>query len=656
MPTIFTLIISNLLVAIAFFFVTTVNNRAQAQTKVQAASITVLPLKKEYERKALWTTLATLENTPNLVISSNENIVEAIRAKCGSAPPDLIKQLIQMNPGEPKISPATRSLRFIACPYWYFGPKGNGVSINVRKGESLKNLAKLLLKTDGPETLNKIRELNIELFDRNDNIIRNSKIIVPYTIRPIQVFLHKDSTQPLSLILAALPDKAKKQALNTGIPLGPGEYQLAAIDSVEIEDPMTDCGISYTANRWPYDLETIEKTIKKARLSLQVSPPSSLIVVADTGVSLSDPNIRQSLWDNPNVKNGFSHNFNYRNDRHGASMVTRRGDNADVEPPPSDYRFHNHGSDVARIIAESGRLLYPLTQTVIAKINDPQPPYRIGVDTIPTSIAYARVVGADVVNISVLIGAPSESLKSAIQNSSALIVAAAGNAGRQVEGLSIYPPGLSEGRERLLVVGSHNWDEQITHFTNIGSRVDILAQGCAIPVIDSDGKRRLVSGTSFSAPFVSQTAAELIAVGVPSNPLILRNRLLATGKFIPELEGMTKYGVILDPERSLRVKEDSIWLKGSKRPLFGQLETSQSWVCISANSAESYSPATVLKIINSGANNELTIWKLSEDEGAFETAQCRNGFSEVVVFRAEDQVDFINYAWEEILDVVPKLH
>lgn len=443
-----------------------------------------------------------------------------------------------------------------------------------------------------------------------------------------------------------------------GTRLGPGEYQLVAFDSVQVSDPETDCGDGYEAGRWPYNLRILADAVNAARTSLHVLPRPGLILVADTGVALSDMNIRKSLWENPNVLNGFSDSYNYRDDLHGASMVTRRGNAGDVEPPPDDYPFASHGSDIARVIAESGRRedsLLPLTRTVVARLNDPQPPYRIGVDTIPTAISYARVVGADVVNISVLIGAPSESMKSALRTSTALVVAAAGNAGRQVEALDIYPPGLSEPRERLLVVGAHDWDTRAAYFTNIGLRVDILAPGCAIPVITPDGTGRLVSGTSFAAPYVSYIAALMIAVGVPSNPFLLRNRILASGRYSPDLDGVTKYGVILDPERALRVKEDSIWLKGAERPLFGQLDSTQSWTCISAHFAESYTPATVLKVIQSSASKGVRIWLRSMDEGPFEVSECESGFSEGIAFKVTGVAEFAIYQWEEILDVVPRL-
>jgi hypothetical protein len=142
-------------------------------------------------------------------------------------------------------------------------------------------------------------------------------------------------------------------------------------------------------------------------------------------------------------------------------------------------------------------------------------------DIFARGINYAIAAKADIINLSVGWGFNQNSLlvtaalKKAIQNN-ILVVVAAGNASHS--SLS-YPCAFNE----VICVGAFNPDGRLSHFSNKGSSVDILAPGFKILSTWPLSLRSVnftqrtgyeyKDGTSFAAPFVVGALAKLLNQG-----------------------------------------------------------------------------------------------------------------------------------------------
>ncbi|WP_413942893.1 S8 family serine peptidase [Bdellovibrio sp. HCB-162] len=202
-------------------------------------------------------------------------------------------------------------------------------------------------------------------------------------------------------------------------------------------------------------------------------------------------------------------------------------------------------------------------------------------DVVARGVIYAMRSGAKVINFSM--GWPqtsdSEFMRKVIEEAQArgvIIVAAAGNdSTRALLRPCAYP--------NVICVGASGPDGAMTHFSNYGSGVDIVAPGLNILSTFPEGKRPVrfrstlgyeyLSGTSQASPFVAAAVAEMLARGIPANeiyprlvlgarPLLSNLSLLEGGShekgqvLSPEREIYKKYSVAgnLDLERSLKVQ------------------------------------------------------------------------------------------------------
>ncbi len=137
------------------------------------------------------------------------------------------------------------------------------------------------------------------------------------------------------------------------------------------------------------------------------------------------------------------------------------------------------------------------------------------------AIDYAIEQQVKVINISM--GSPkySEIENAAIQraiNKGICVVAAAGNDGNSSYNYPASHPGV-------ISVGSIKPDCLVSHFSNYNDKVDLTAPGEDVYSCSYDGSYRSVTGTSFSAPIVSATAALLITANPALTPSEIENIL-----------------------------------------------------------------------------------------------------------------------------------
>lgn len=642
-------------------------------TATNTLSVQIAPIPNPKARARLWDAIEQASKLTSLPIAASQSPEDAVTARCGKAYGDLMVKLFALNPSAAKGSTAAaRELQFIPCPYWDSGQvnrSGRVVklpTIPVHKEEALEPLVRLYMGSTSKEQIAYVARLNPVLVDASTNRIRTEgSLTLPFVSKPVTLNFADPQTRnsvPESVkgIVSSLPVKARR---TVKIALSPDRYQLVAVSEPVLDDPLQDCGGPTPPIDWPFDLIALNAAYSA---TLALTPPAlrgakaeSVVVVADTGVRLSDTTVKDRLWVNLPVLGGLpGPASNYRMDLHGASVVTRKGEAVDIEPGV-DYEFAQHGTDVVKMLLEPGVRNSELDGhlvVAIAKLNDQSKPYEIRVEAVPAAIRYARTIGASVINLSVVTGDTSDDLEAAIAGSGSLIVAAAGNNSEDVQTLHVFPPATSAGREKLLVVGAHDWKFQRADFSNYGSSVDIFAPGCGITVRDpSGGATRLLSGTSFAAPYVAYAGALLRSLWMPPRPAILRNRIIASGRFDPALVGVSKYGVTLDIARAIRVREDSYWPRGANAPVYGQVDPVQNFTCLKAGPSKVLRPADVLKVITDypWGRPIQAIWSQPSADGPLLESLCTEGIEEKTFsFRLNGEAAYREVRWSDVEDVV----
>jgi subtilisin family serine protease len=247
-----------------------------------------------------------------------------------------------------------------------------------------------------------------------------------------------------------------------------------------------------------------------------------LVAVIDTGVALQRPELAGNIWTNPGEipGNGIDDDGDgIVDDVHGADFVNNDGTPADD---------NGHGTHIAGIIASHGVLkgLAPGATILPVKV--------LGSDksgnahVLAQGIEYAVAHGARILNVSVNGDAGSDELEAAIrdaQDAGAVIVASAGNDGRDLGARPSYPVSYTE--PAVVGVGAGDANGRRAGFSNYGPGVDVTAPGAGILSLGFPGLAYR-SGTSMAAAYVSATLA-LEAAAAPAYPLpILRDVLLRT--------------------------------------------------------------------------------------------------------------------------------
>lgn len=138
-----------------------------------------------------------------------------------------------------------------------------------------------------------------------------------------------------------------------------------------------------------------------------------------------------------------------------------------------------------------------------------------------------------------------EALQRAIASAPGILfVAASGNDDNSADFVQFIPSGLS--LPNLLTVGATDSAGRVASFTTVGKTVTLFAKGAEVTSLLPGGDRAQLSGTSLSAPQVTNLAAKLLA--------------MKPGLDVPELkrlivEGAERRGEVLwiDPKRSFEL-------------------------------------------------------------------------------------------------------
>ena len=115
----------------------------------------------------------------------------------------------------------------------------------------------------------------------------------------------------------------------------------------------------------------------------------------------------------------------------------------------------------------------------------------------------------DIINISAASAKDDSSLRSALEyalGQGVIVVTCAGNTNLTTPD-NVYYPGAYEG---VICIGSVNGEGEVSDFSQRGDYLDFVAPGEKLPAATPEGEQIIVTGTSFSAAYVTGMIANIL--------------------------------------------------------------------------------------------------------------------------------------------------
>ena len=210
-----------------------------------------------------------------------------------------------------------------------------------------------------------------------------------------------------------------------------------------------------------------------------------------------------------------------------------------------------HGTHVAGIVAMTA----PGADLLIGRVLDSEG--RGDVGNVAAGIRWAIARGAQVINLSLGTLSQSAAIESALNLAEArgvLVVASAGNQGAE------YPAEYPASSGQAAAIAATDANATPAPWTSFASYVTLTAPGVGIRSAYPGGGYRTWSGTSMSAPFVSGTAALLLAIHptwLPDQVLERMNNSVQDMRSVPAImagklgDGMLDVGGALRPDQTV---------------------------------------------------------------------------------------------------------
>jgi subtilisin family serine protease len=293
---------------------------------------------------------------------------------------------------------------------------------------------------------------------------------------------------------------------------------------IESKNPNVVCGKNYIYRRLktpndPHFSSLWGMTKIGAPSAWDSSTGSSSIKVAiiDTGILRTHPDLSANIYINmgeiPN--NGIDDDLNgYVDDRFGFNTINNNSNTTDGK---------GHGTHVAGIVGAVGNNGVGVTGVAWSTSLIPVKVLDDNGDGTSESVAagvdYARIIGADILNLS--LGGPSSDsvLQNALQsasNAGKLLVFAAGNEGTNNNITPSFPANYSFSNS--LTVAATNQSDQLASFSNYGtSTVHLSAPGVGILSTFLGNSYAPFDGTSMAAPYVAGALAILRSLGATAS-------------------------------------------------------------------------------------------------------------------------------------------
>jgi subtilisin family serine protease len=340
----------------------------------------------------------------------------------------------------------------------------------------------------------------------------------------------------------SVPDAVSKYSRNPNVLYAEPNYivQLAGIPN----DPYFDSlwGLHNTGQSWG----TPDSDIDAPEIwDLTHGSADVVIAVIDSGIDYTHPDLASNIWVNageiPN--NGLDDDGNgYVDDLRGWDFLNNDND-------PMDG--NSHGTHCAGTIAAVGNNTIGITGVLwtaqIMPLKFIGPDGLGSVDDAIDAILYANRMGAHVISNSW--GWDStylQSVKDAIDQSTAVVVCAAGNSGANTDIYPFYPSSYTS--PHIISVAATDHNDNLADFpgwwgSNYGlSSVDVAAPGVDILSTYPENRYAWMSGTSMAAPHVAGVAGAVKSLCPEMSNLQMKDSLLNNVDQIPSLEGKIRYG------------------------------------------------------------------------------------------------------------------
>jgi thermitase len=280
------------------------------------------------------------------------------------------------------------------------------------------------------------------------------------------------------------------------------------------------------------------------------------VAVLDTGVDTDHPDLVDNLWDNDDEKpgNGKDDDDNgYVDDHIGVDIRDGEGDGEDG---------NGHGTHVAGIIGASGDNGLGVSGVCwsgsVMSVKFMNSRGQGAMSDAAEAIEYAVRNGARVLNCSFGSTSNSSALEDAIdyaKDKGALIVAAAGNDGVDIDKEPVYPAAYSDGN--ILSVTASTSSDELAGYANYGDEsVDVAAPGDDVVSTYRGGGYAAMSGTSMAAPAAAGAAAILRKENPDSDYSDWRKALRKKVDKPDALEGSVLYDGRLNLRRALAYIEN----------------------------------------------------------------------------------------------------
>jgi subtilisin family serine protease len=299
------------------------------------------------------------------------------------------------------------------------------------------------------------------------------------------------------------------------------------------------------------------------------------IAVVDTGVYYNHPHLSPNIKTNDADSHTSSGADQFDNDNNGYTDDYVGWDFYNYDAFPIDD--NGHGTHVAGLAAGTLGGVAPEAKIMPVKVLSSQGSGDLA--TITAGILYAIQNGADIINLS-LGGPGSGSLTRDLQDlinvveiakqNNVLIIAAAGNGGN--DGLGdcndenpVYPSNIP--KDNMISVAAVDSNNSLTSYSNYGTNtVHIAAPGgdysnggllstgipnCNGPCNDNSTSYFRSSGTSMATPVVAGLAALIKSSNTNMNYKDVKNKIMASGMVVPQLDQMVISGKVIDVKAAL---------------------------------------------------------------------------------------------------------
>lgn len=319
----------------------------------------------------------------------------------------------------------------------------------------------------------------------------------------------------------------KKFLISLGISLGAVTFCLPALAAQSAPNKITPSD-TFFGRQWAMPFVHAPEAWATATSSGE----GVVVAVIDSGVDDSHPDLKGSLWINPDeIANGKDDDGNgLVDDINGWNFLTNDPSTRPIGAGDHVYGAWEHGTIVASLIAGRGNddigMAGMAWKAKIMPLVILGADGNGGTDLLAKAIKYAVAHRADIINLSLEGESLDPEVALAINEATSkgvLVVIAAGNGedeGYDMDQLPFYPA-CHKGADNIgvLVVSGVGKDGTRNASSNYGQCVNISAPGASIfaakPAYDPDGNRKNVSGygewdgTSLAAPLVSGVAVLL---------------------------------------------------------------------------------------------------------------------------------------------------